>query len=98
MRLDAHKRNTIEAGKKKQLTDAQDEIFADYDQVNKRDQKLSELSKVQAFPQEKPMTEDEARERGKTIMADLDARERKRVDNQKLNLDQDIFGNDDLDE
>lgn len=93
MKLEAHQRNTIEKGKKKQLTDAQDEIFKDIDEVTKRDQKLSDLSKAST---KKTMTQEEIRAQGARIMAEVDNESKPR--DSKLDLQEDIFGDDDVQE
>ena len=52
MDLERHERKTIKRAKKAQLRDAQEELFADLDEVNEQDAQLSKANQEDAKREE----------------------------------------------
>ena len=93
--VDAHQRNTVEKTKKAELERAQNELLGDLDQVNKLDQKLTEIGHVPAEMRQKQKA---ARDNAVSSGADGTGAEYRGSGKEyrPMNNDEDIFGAEDV--
>jgi len=93
--VDAHQRNTVEKTKKAELERAQNELLGDLDQVNKLDQKLTEIGHAPAEVRQKQKA---ARDAAVSSSAEGTGAEYRGSGKEyrPMNNDEDIFGAEDV--